>query len=249
MKTIYFFLLLALTFQSGIAQIVNIEQKRITTDTTGIAGSVNLSLAAGRYTQSFLTTNIGGHIQYKTIKNLYLLVGNYQVFNAGGTSFNNRAFGHIRYNRTLSKIIKFELFTQIQYNSLTKIKARYLNGAGLRFKLSPYENAKFYWGLALMNEYEILENPHITNRDNRLSSYLTFSLIPQKTIRLTNTSYVQPNLADFLDFRFSNNTTLSFDITEKLKFETFFDFLYDSRPPVDISSINYQVKNGLMYKF
>ena len=231
------------------AQIINMESKRIATDTTGFSGKVGVSLSAARFTQSFVAADLNGQIQFKTNKNLYLLVGDFQIVNAGGESFNNSGFGHFRFNRKLSSLIRGELFTQIQYNSVTKITRRVLNGAGLRFKLSQYETAKIYWGIAYMFEYEEVKDQIEKNEDSRLSSYFTFTLAPVPTISLRNTTYVQPKLADFKDYRLANNTVLNFGISSRLKFTTVFSFLYDSRPPIDVPTINYQVKNGLNYKF
>lgn len=231
------------------AQIVNMESKRISTDTTGFSGRMGVTLAASRFTQSFVAADINGQVQFKTPKNLYLLVGDFQIVNAGGESFNNSGFGHFRYNRKFTDVIRGELFTQIQYNSVTKITRRILNGIGVRFKLSPHETAKIYWGIAFMNEYEELSNPEITNKDNRLSSYFTFTLAPVDKISMRNTTYVQPKLEDFKDYRLANSTVLNFGITNNLRFSTVFSFLYDSRPPIDVPTINYQVKNGLHYTF
>lgn len=230
-------------------QIVNIENKRIATDTVGFAGNLGISLYAARFTQAFVSFDFHSQVQWKTKKDLILVIGDLQVVNAGGENFNNSGFGHFRYNRKFNPTIRGELFTQIQYNSVTKIDTRWLNGVGLRFKLSQYENAKIYWGIAGMYEYEKLIDPKIIQEDIRLSSYLTFTLIPVETISLQNTTYIQPLANDFNDFRFSNNTLLNFGITENLKFVTTFSFLYDSRPPIDIPRVNYIVKNGLTYRF
>jgi len=225
------------------------ESKRIATDTTGFSGRMGISLSASRFTKSYVAADITGQIQWKTNKNLYLLVGDFQIVNAGGESFNNSGFGHFRYNRKLSDVIRGELFTQIQYNSVTKITKRILNGIGIRLKLSPYETAKVYWGIAYMYEYEELSDPKLINKDHRLSSYFTFSLAPVKTISIRNTFYIQPKLEDFKDYRLANTTLLNFGITQNLKFTTSLSFLYDSRPPIDVPTINYRVKNGLNYTF
>lgn len=235
--------------QIGHAQIINVESKRIATDTTGFSGKIGMSLSASKFTQSFVTAELAGLVQWKSQKSIYLLVGDFQIVNAGGESFNNSGFGHLRYNYKMTPKIRLELFTQVQYNSVTKITARYLNGVGLRFKLSQYETAKIYWGIAAMHEYEELTAPEIVNKDIRLSSYMTFTLAPVETITLRNTTYVQPLTADFNDYRLSNNTKLSFGITKNLSFTTDFSFLYDSRPPFEVPRINYQVKNGLNYRF
>lgn len=248
-KYIVFIILLGCFSSTSDAQIINMESKRIATDTTGLSGNMGVSLSASRFTQSFVAADVSGHIQWKTTRNIYLLVGNLQIVNAGGESFNNSGFGHFRINRKFSSVIRGELFTQIQYNSVTKITKRILNGVGIRLKLSQFETAKIYWGLAVMNEYEELSDPKIINKDNRLSSYFTFTLAPVKKISLRNTTYVQPKLSDFKDYRLANNTVINFGITDNLKFTTSFSFLYDSSPPIDIPTVNYQVKNGLNYKF
>lgn len=248
-RLIAFVVLFCLCIPETEAQIINMENKRIATDTTGFAGKMGVSLSAARFTQSFVAADISGQIQYKTLRDLYLLVGDFQIVNAGGESFNNSGFGHLRYNRKFSDVVRGEVFTQIQYNSVTKIKSRFINGMGLRFKLSPYETAKIYWGISAMYEYEEVTDPDILNQDIRLSSYFTFTLAPVKTISLRNTTYVQPKTADFKDYRLANNTFLNFGITKNLKFTTVFSFLYDSRPPVDVPTVNYQIQNGLNYTF
>ena len=249
MKTNSIILLLFFLSNSVHSQIVNIENKRIATDTTGFAGNFGVSLSAAKFTQTFVSFDFHSQVQWKTKKNLFLLIGDVQIVNAGGENFNNSGFGHFRYNRKLNPTMRLELFTQIQYNSVTKLNTRLLSGVGLRFKLSQYESAKIYWGITGMHEYEILTAPEIVNKDVRLSSYLTFTLLPVETISLQNTTYIQPLIDDFNDFRFSNNTLLNFGITENLKFVTTFSFLFDSHPPLDIPRVNYQVKNGITYRF
>jgi len=231
------------------AQIVNIENKRIATDTVGFAGKLGLSLSATKFKESFLSADLHGQVQFKTKKDIYIAILDYQVVNAGGESFNNSAFAHLRYNRKLGSVIRLELFSQLQFNSVTKIDARFLNGVGLRFKLSPYEKAKFYWGIAGMYEYEEVTDPVVIHNDIRLSSYLTFTMRPEENVTFVNTTYVQPLADNFSDYRLANNSKLVFDITSQLKFVTDFNFLYDANPPQEIPVNNYQVKNGLVYKF
>jgi len=78
---------------------------------------------------------------------------------------------------------------------------------------------------------------------------LTFTLQPEETVKFINTTYAQPLAKTFSDYRISNTSKLIFDITKKLKFITDFSFLYDSKPPIDIPQVNYQIRNGLTYKF
>jgi hypothetical protein len=233
----------------GNAQIYNVEQQRIVTDTTGWAGRFGLSISASKFIQSAFSTNAYSYIQYKTKKDLYLFITNYDIVSGGGETFDNRAYAHLRYNRKINELVRWEYFFQIQYNSLTKIEQRILNGTGPRLKLSTYEKAKFYFGIAYMFEYEVTLEPEQINQDHRLSSYFTFTLLPEKGISLTNTTYIQPLIENFYDYRVSNDTSLSFAINKKLNFTTNLSFLYDDNPPEEVPNLNYFVRNGLSYNF
>ena len=248
MKPCFVILFLLITTLAH-TQILNIEERRLITDTTGWSGTLSANISASQNTRSFFSSGANGNIQLKSNKNLYLLFGGINFVSAGGNDFNNAGFGHLRYNRKVNDLIRIELFTQIQYNSLTKITSRILNGAGIRLKLSQYETAKFYFGLTYMNEYEELKNPEIINRDHRLSSYLTFTLNPVKAISFRNTTYVQPKFGEVYDYRLSNDTSMFFKINKHLRLVTQFHYLYDSRPPADVPSVNYEVTNGLAFSF
>lgn len=235
--------------QKTEAQIINIEQKRIITDTVGFAGDFGLSLNASKYSSSYFAFTTDGHLQYKSHKHLLLLYGNYTIINVNGDDFNRTGFAHLRYNYELNDLIRLEAFIQTQQNALLLIQRRDLNGAGVRLKLSQYENAKFYYGITLMRESEILSTDGRKSLDSRASSYFTFTLAPQEAVRLSNTSYIQPLVKEIRDFRFSNDLSLSFQITKKLLFLTTFHYLYDSRPAGDIPLSNYEVTNGISYRF
>jgi hypothetical protein len=230
-------------------QILNIEQRRIITDTTGWSGTIGLSVSASKYIQSYFSTNTNGHLQYSDGKNLLLAYGGVNFVSAGGQEFNNSGFGHLRYNRKINTLLRLEAFTQVQYNSLTKIESRILNGVGIRLKLSPYETAKFYYGLTIMNEYEKLKDPELINKDNRVSSYFTFTLTPESNIKFTNTTYIQPKFGDIRDYRLSNDASMIFGINKHLKMTTSFHYLYDSEPPQGVPKVNYEVRNGLSFRF
>lgn len=231
------------------AQIYNIERQRLITDTLGWAGNFGLSISASKFRSATFSTNAFSHLQYKTARDLYLFIVNYDIVSGGGETFDNRAYAHIRYNRKISELVRWEYFFQIQNNTQTKVQQRILNGTGPRFKLSTYEKAKFYWGIAYMYEYEITAEPEQTNKDHRLSSYFTFALMPEANVSLNNTTYVQPLIENFYDYRVANDTNLNFAINKRLIFSTMLTFLYDAEPPVEVPNLNYAVRNGLTYSF
>ncbi len=69
--------------------IVNIEQKRIVTDTIGWAGSADLSFRLAKNVETVYSLSTSAHIQFKTAKSLFLFIGNVSVVEAGDETFVN----------------------------------------------------------------------------------------------------------------------------------------------------------------
>ena len=231
-------------------QIVNIERERIASaDSVGWFGDAGLNFSTSRTTVSHLSLGINTQVQRKGRKSLLLLLTDFNLLNAGDQEFVNNAFAHLRFNTKVSNVIRWEWFTQIQYNNLTKIDQRWLAGSGPRLKLTPYETAKFYWGVAYMYEYEELIDPALIHRDHRLSSYLSFTLAPVENVTFISTTYVQPLLRDFKDYRLHNENVLILAITGNLSLDIRFQVSYDAAPPEGVPEVIYKSVNGLTYEF
>lgn len=235
-------------------QIVNIERQRIVSDSAGWLGQVGLNFAGQRNTVSFLLLATTGVVEYKSknTKDFWLLITELNFLSAEGLKFNNTGFGHLRYNRKVSNSIRWEFFSQAQYNGITKINMRGLLGTGPRFKLTPYERAKFYFGIAGMFEYEESKDfdTHLTyHRDFRMSSYLSFTLEPESDVTFASTIYAQPLVRDFADYRITSESTLSVKVTTKLTFTSSFRYSYDTFPPLGIPKGNFNFANGIEVKF
>lgn len=232
-------------------QIVNIEKQRISDDSTGWFGHANLNFTGAKSTKSILALATGTLLEYKSknTKDLWLLITELSLISGDGIKFSNSGFGHLRYNHKMGKAIRWEIFSQIQYNSLTKIKQRALLGTGPRFKLTQYDNARFYWGVAYMFEYEEINDVTQQHRDHRLSSYLSFSLYPHENVTFTSTTYAQPLLKDWGDYRISNETNLALNISKKLIFNATVKYAFDSMPPADVPRSVYSYTNGLQLEF
>lgn len=232
-------------------QIVNIEKKRIADDSTGWFGTANVNFSGSRSTKSYLAFSTGTLLEYKSKSNkdLWLFITDLNIISAEQEKFQNSGFGHLRYNHKFGKSVRWEVFTQIQYNALTKIQRRIIGGTGPRFKLTQFDRARFYLGTAYMYEYEEDTEPRLFHHDSRLSSYFTFTLSPEETVSFTSTTYGQPLLADWRDFRVSNETSLSLEITKKLTFNSTFKYAFDSRPPDGVPRNIYSFSNGLELTF
>lgn len=218
-------------------------------DSTGLYGDIDLNLSVQRTTKSLVSISNGGHLTYYTPNHRILFFGKYALVKGEGENFNNNGFVHLRYNRSLSKSVELEAFTQSQFNALTKIDHRLLNGIGLRFQLTHYENALFYWGISYMNEFEKVQGETDNLTANRFSSYFSFSLLPQDDVSFVSTTYIQPRFSNLSDYRVLNDNELSLDITDQLSLSISFQILYDSATPIGVPNLTYDLSNGLSYAF
>ena len=114
--------ILILSITSSAQLIVNVENSRIQSDTTGWKGDIGTSFSYTKNLQQVLNINATTHLQYKTGKNLYLLLANYNLLTSFDQQLVNNMFYHLRYNRRLGKVVRWEAFTQWQKNSVTNIE-------------------------------------------------------------------------------------------------------------------------------
>lgn len=232
------------------AQIVNIESKRMQSDTTGWMGSVGASFAFIKNVQEILSLNANAHVQYKTQKDLYLFLTNYNLLRGSGKRLSNNMFYHLRYNRKLNKVIRWEVFTQLQQDVVTNISLRVLAGTGPRFKLYDRPRFKLYAATAAMYEYEKEKTePPVYHNEVRSSSYVSFVYAPNDVVELVSTTFYQPLFRKFSDFRLFNQLSISIKAAKNLSISTNWNYLYDAFPAGGAPNLNYSVSNGITYRF
>ncbi len=232
-------------------QIVNIERQRISTDSAGWFGSASISFAGSKNTKETAALFTSTLLEYKSksTKDLWLLISNLSLITGNQEKFTNAGFGHLRYNRKLGEAVRWEAFGQIQYNSLTKVDRRILLGTGPRFKLTQLDKAKFYLGVAYMYEMEDLIEPVISHNDQRISSYFSFTLLPEDEVTFTSTIYVQPLIKAPSDYRLSSETSLTLGVTKKLNLSMSLRYGYDAFPPEGVPRSTYSFANSIEVEF
>lgn len=248
------FLLLFLSYgQLILAQIVNIENKRTAlADTVGWFGQLDLGFQIVKNKQTVMTIRGSNRVDFLHHRHSAFSLTDYNFVKAGESEFVNQGFQHFRYNYKFNEKWTGEWFTQAQYNERIRIKLRALLGIGGRFQLVEKENAKAYTGLAYMYEYEEISDTSIIHRNHRLSTYFSFNLKIRDYLTLSNTSYYQPLVNDFSNFRLTTATQLDIKITKQLSLKSKFNLTYDSRLHEEVSDIPatiYSLTNGLSWYF
>ena len=232
------------------AQILNAESLRKVTDTSGYSGSTKLRFAIKRNTKDFFTIANDIHLQYKMNNNLLLFKNDIEFQKIEGDKFENSLISHFRYNYRFHPRIAWEFFVQGQYNKISLIDFRGILGTGPRFKLTTAENYKFYLGTLVMYEHEeIADGVTPIQRNIRGSSYLSFSLYPIETLSFSSTTYYQPKISQFNDYRISSQSSLIITIYKNMAFSIDYSFTYDSFPAIGIPNSQYNFTTGLAYSF
>jgi len=250
MRHLFCLCIVLVLYTSLCGQVVNIESQRMQSDTTGWLGNFGTSFLFQKNAVEVMNVNLNAHVQYKTKKDLYLVLGNYSLLKASGQTFSDNLFYHMRYNHKFNAWLRWEVFTQMQQNSVTGIDVRLLAGTGPRFKLHGTKEFALYTATAAMFEYEKEQTvPPVYHRDIRSSSYISFTYKPSASAEFINTIFYQPLFRDVSDYRVLDELALKCKLAKKLSFTAGFYYLYDSAPADETPKLNYSITNGIEYDF
>jgi hypothetical protein len=241
-----------LAAEQCLGQIVNIEARRLHTDSIRFAGDFNLALLLNSTNGKDIVTIRGNIImQWKSadFRHLWLATTNYDFAKAEDESFVNNFYVHLRYNYKVNNWLRWEALLQIQTNEPLGISFRQLIGMGPRFKIRLGTHADIYLGTTYLYEYEKTVQPNsVISRDHRSSNYGSINIyIPKVNGSIVSTMYYQPLYTDFSDFRIMNDTRIDLSITAKWRVYTRFSYLYDSRPPFNIRRNAMNLEQGFGY--
>lgn len=247
MKKYFIISLLFILAGKTYSQIVNIESQRIHSDTTGFDGTLEAGFSVNQNNSLLISATSTAHIQYKTKKDLYMLVGNWRFTNGGTSRFVNDGMTHFRYNHKFNNWLRLEAFGQVQYNELLNLRLRTLVGLGPRFKFIDKKWIHMYMGTLYMFEYERHSITDTIEFNNRLSTYISWTIDPNPQFSFIATTYYQPKLTDWSDFRLNGNYALKFKAFKRLSFKIEFNFLYDSDPPAGINPFVFNGTTGIVF--
>ncbi len=248
MKILIFVISLFLVSSVLYSQVVNVESKRMRTDTTGWAGEADITYDIVKNTDYIFNVGLTSQLQYKSKKFITLLLADYRFVKAAGTKYINTGYLHLRYDYKLLPTVTWEVFTQGQFNQILDIGFRGLIGTGPRFKLYDSDSFRLYFASLYMYEYEENNEKTIFRRNQRSSSYLTFTLdFPR--FEIIHTTYYQPKYTDLKDYRVASQTKVKFKIFKHLDFTSTFTYRFESVPFPNIPKDTYSISNGLSLKF
>lgn len=217
---------------SAKAQLVNIESRRMQSDSTRFTLEGNVS---GTYTNVNGGTvfqarpSLATQVKSKNLENTFFFIGDYRLLRTQNNDIANAFFMHLRYNKTLSPNLKLEAFVQAQYDQVLAITSRRLLGLGIRVYLIENEHISLRVGNSYMYEREEANEVDEVAYYHRNSSYITLGAsLPESPLSITNTLYYQPLYADFSDYRLLEQLRINVNLSEAISLFGLFNYYYDS---------------------
>ena len=233
------------------AQIVNIEDKRVSYDSSGWYGTLDLGGQLTRNQNTVVTLNGALRLDRVGRRSEQLLLADYRLVQVSGQNALNTGFGHYRYGYDLGPDWRWETFGQLQYNEQIRLRLRALLGSGLRRRLLEREFSRAYLGTLLMYEYDEVAAGQFIYQDLRLSAYLTGTVRLLPGLQLSNTTYYQPVL--FLgEARLSSVTGVELSVSRRLSATSTYSITRDARLARELTDVpvtTYFWKNGLRWRF
>ncbi|WP_324720990.1 DUF481 domain-containing protein [Salinimicrobium sp. HB62] len=235
------------------AQLVNIESKRMQTDSVRFALNADFSFSHTNndgsqvnQVDAALTTQL----KSKDLRKIYFFLGNYKLIDSGEKNLENAWFLHGRFNYKVSELLRLESFVQGQYNQLLIVEQRNLLGAGLRVKWVDKERFSGYAGNSYMYEVEYSDRAGTTNYHHRNSTYLTLSYTAESNkFSVTNTVYYQPLYRDLGDYRILEQFRLNLPLSKWLSVFTLYNYYFDSKTPLNTEEYTSNLNLGIGIRF
>ena len=244
--------LLFLWHDSALAQVINIEEKRIknTNDSVHWYGAWQANLNVSKEKQQIITFGTDLQLEYKNGKHLVLSLTNLELIKAGNNDLLNNKFQHLRYNYKWLPRVSSEVFGQVQSNPIQALRSRVLMGFGVRFKAfeSKKHKARMYIGTSLMREKDEYKGFEY-KVENRISIYISMTYEPNAQVSFHSTTYSQPLMIGLNNTRWFTQNTIDLKINKRLSFNVAYTFRFDPSLPEGIIKQSYRLANGIKYKF
>ena len=234
--------------------IVSMEDVHLGNPPQGFSGkfALDLSLDGGNTEQGSAST--GAKFQWTRDQLTDFILLNYDYGESNGVTNKNKGFAHYRHIHQLDARFAREAFTQLSTNRFTALRLRALIGGGVRLTLGEKTDKQaFFLGLGAFYEHEKLDTDYPDEADTedrlRASTYLVIKYQFNDYVGLVSSTYYQPDVADFADYRTYEDLSVVSKLTDNLSLTSGVFVAHDSKPPRDVKQTDYSLKLGLLLGF
>lgn len=251
--TLTCFCLLFLGSRPALA-IVNVEDMAIAEPEAGVSGQVDASVNGASGNSNNVQFQGGARMQWQHGPHTDIGMASYAFGKSQGKSNANRGFAHLRHRLRLTKQWGVEGFVQAQKDEFARLLFRGLVGGGLRWRMNDAERMALYIGAGAMYERERYKaqagttDPLSANMV-RGNLYMVFKYSLNEQARFLSTTYYQPRLSEFADFRLLEDAALKVKLFDPIDLKLSLQVQHDSRPPQSVKKTNLIYASGIEYDF
>jgi hypothetical protein len=238
--TVNLFTVLSLT---GIAQVVNIENKRLANDTSTWAAQAGFRFNMVQNTQRSFDLGGYGAVQYNRDIHRFFFVTDFNLNKVEENAFTNTGFQHFRYQRAWRGPVHWEGYMQLQYNKPLRIDVRWVTGAGPRVLVKQKDDLRVALGTSIMYEHEADRVNELYYNDIRSSNYVSAAFKIEPGLQLTAILYYQPLIGDASDQRVALEAQLRIKATRRFAFDTRINLQNDTKMAPGVPNLNYVWQN------
>lgn len=210
------------------AQLVNIESKRMQTDSTRFVLNSDLLFNYTDNNGAYILqigSNLATQFKSKDLNSIFFLIGNVNLIRSKNEDFQNSWFLHARFNQKLSQLLRLEAFVQNQNNKKLTINQRNLIGVGLRLKLFATTTSIAYVGNSYMYEIETINSTDQKFFNHRNSSYISLNRSFVKyNLNLTGSFYFQPLYDNISNHRILSQFKAEVPLTKRISFSALYNY-------------------------
>lgn len=250
-KVVHLYLITIGLFSSfSVHSIVNIEKVDVDSKAGPFQGELDFKISGASGNSDNFSSSLGSRFQWNDISTQFV-VFKYNYAKSFDVTSKDSTFMHYRFIVNPKSFITTEYFLQAEDNEFKLLNLRTLIGGGYRFRL--FEQGDLYQGrLGLGVFYSREENNDVDNtidETNRFNGYFTFLYKIKKGLNFLTTSYYQPDVDQFSDYRLLEQLSLEFNLAKSLLYFVTIDISYDSDPVVGLKKNDTSYKSGIKYRF
>ncbi|MGD8885541.1 MAG: DUF481 domain-containing protein [Gammaproteobacteria bacterium] len=248
-----FLMLLVLSTQAQA--IVSMESVHLGEPPQGFTGAFDLSIDAEYGNTEEIDVSTGLKLQLAKDKNVDFVLMSYSYGETSDVRDENESFLHLRHIHQRDTRFAWEAFSQLSSDEFTSLKLRGLVGGGVRLTLGEITDQRaFYLGVGGFYERERLDIDATSNVDetsNTVRGNIYFVVKHQfnKQVSLVSSTYYQPALDEFSDFRANEDASLVSSLTDDLSFKVGIKIEHDSDPPPDVDKTDTTIHVGVSLAF
>ena len=259
-----FTLALIFTAFNTSGQILKVNKGSIDSDSSNyFMGNINFNFnlnnrsATAEKDITFTGLTANADLVYVAEKHAYILINKINYFKSTGGPLISTGYAHFRINFLRKRVMSYEVFSQIQYDDGRMMPMRFLQGGGIKFRVSSTEKSKVFIGVGAMYEEEhwksLAQEGGIIEKELwKTSDYINGKFNFNDHVSFDVILYYQGGYdgeSEVFRNRLSGDAVLSMKLTDKLSFLTSFSAQYEDKPIIPINNFVYSLTNGLKWSF